>query len=85
MMNVSGNQMHSYNPYNKAPYCNQHKAPLPPPQALQWYILSVKNFGPFPAEQLIQNGLARETFVKESDREWPDGLQPAKSPEMVSI
>jgi membrane protease subunit (stomatin/prohibitin family) len=39
-------------------------SPPPPPPAIQWFISREgQNFGPFPPNQLLQNGLTRESYV----------------------
>ncbi len=80
MMNAFGNQQ-------QQPAANQAPAatmPPPPPQAVQWHLSrNGQNLGSFPAEQLLQNGLTRETYV------WKTGmagwLPASEVPEMVNI
>ena len=84
MMNAFGNQTQQPQSTIQAPAQSTTQAPPPPPQALQWHISrNGQNFGPFPAEQLIQNGLTRETFV------WRSGMTgwiiASEVPEMISI
>lgn len=84
MMNAFGNQTQQPQSPTQAPAQSTTQAPPPPPQALQWHISrNGQNFGPFPAEQLIQNGLTRETFV------WRSGMTgwiiASEVPEMISI
>jgi membrane protease subunit (stomatin/prohibitin family) len=81
MMNAFGNQMQPQQPMNQAPAATM---PPPPPQAVQWHLSrNGQNFGPFPAEQLINNGLTRDTFV------WRSGMAgwvaASEVPEMASI
>lgn len=88
MMNAFGNQMQqpqsTMQSTTQAPTQSTTQAPPPPPTAIQWHISrNGQNFGPFPAQQLIQNGLTRETFV------WRSGMAgwiaASEVPEMVSI
>ncbi len=84
MMNAFGNQTQQPQSITQAPAPSTPQAPPPPPPALQWHISrNGQNFGPFPAEQLIQNGLTHETFV------WRSGMAgwvaASEVPEMVSI
>ena len=83
MMNAFGNQMQQPQATMQQPQATM-QAPPPPPQATQWHISrNGQNFGPFPADQLIQNGLTRATFV------WRSGMAgwiaASEVPEMVSI
>jgi membrane protease subunit (stomatin/prohibitin family) len=81
MMNAFSNPMQPQQPMNQAPAAAM---PPPPPQAVQWHLSrNGQNFGPFPVEQLINNGLTRDTFV------WRSGMAgwvaASEVPEMASI
>jgi membrane protease subunit (stomatin/prohibitin family) len=59
-------------------------APPPPPPAIQWHLSREgQNFGPFPLNQLLQNGLTAQTYV------WRSGmanwLRAAEVPEVAAL
>ncbi len=59
-------------------------APPPPPPVIQWHLSREgQNFGPFPLNQLLQNGLTAQTYV------WRSGmanwLRAAEVPEMAAL
>jgi membrane protease subunit (stomatin/prohibitin family) len=69
---------------NPAPAQAAPVVPPPPPVETQWYLSrNGQNFGPFPLQQLIPNGLTAQTYV------WRSGManwqRAAEVPELASI